>query len=225
MLGALIKGNICWNKRWDVLFECDWSQSCSLCCVMVKLIIGLLVNKCHHVRFWSWFWLFCEDYRRSFWSRSIYLSLQFSFWSCVASSCWATLQHFITMLKGHPNVKLNTHVQILFQVDVEQSDKTHRPLGPGYSYAAGCDVLPGKPRSALPCGDPRETLTHIRTITREPHPDPVRAEDKILEGDHSHQREEWEKIFLQIPTLSPRHPLSTRHTRFSCLWDRVCCTQ
>lgn len=119
----------------------------------------------------------------------MYLSLQFSFWSCVASSCWATLQHFITTPKGHPNVKLNTHAQILFQVDIEQSDKTHRPLGPGYSYAAGCDVLPGKPHSPIPCGDPRETFAHMGAIAREPHPDPVRAEDEILEGDRSHQSE------------------------------------
>lgn len=195
---------------------------------MLKFIVGFWSINVTMLGFGLGFDYFVKTIEGGFWRRSIYLSLQFSFWSCVASSCWATLQHFITMLKGHPNVKLNTHVQILFQVDVEQSDKTHQPLGTGYSYAAGCDVLPGKPRSALPCGDPLETLTHIRTITREPHPDPVRAEDKILEGDHSHQSEEWEKIFLQIPTLSPRHPLSTRHTRFSRLWDYfgiVCCTQ
>lgn len=119
----------------------------------------------------------------------MYLSLQFSFWSCVASSCWDTLQHFITMLKGHPNVKLNTHAQILFQVDVEQSDKMHRPLSPGYSYAAGCDVLPGKPHSPIPCGDPRETFAHIGAIAREPHPDHVRVEDEILEVDRSYQSE------------------------------------
>lgn len=121
-----------------------------------------------------WFWSFClvKWWKEVFEGSLLHLLIStVQLWSCVASFCWATLQHFITMLKGHPNVKLNTHAQILFQVDIEQSDKTHRLLGPGYSYAAGCDVLPGKPHSPIPCGDPCETFTHIRTIApRSPTP-------------------------------------------------------